>query len=286
MLQKEFFNVEPFNPYPYFDNTVLLNLSGGEQYEDNTVFPIGKYEIIVRAGGVRTISSSNQVSIYCGTTIDKVINITSPFVVRGYCGSETISNQSAQSVVLGTNPYSGVYKVNGVGNPSVSIPDVNHIFGNAGSAGTGKISMLTIYLASSGNCLGNGAKDTQASFTMFQLSGAGSCLHLMPIDGIFGVDYFYAFHVSGTAIGGGGSGSAYGGGASGRGSNYNGGNSPYGIGGAAGSVARDGTGIGHGNADGSSAGAFFDGISWNTISNITGNESDGMIKIIYLGPLD
>lgn len=286
MLQKEFFQVQPFNPYPYEDGTVLLDLVGNQQYIDNTIFPIGKYEFIVRGGGVKLIPSNGNIYNYCAVTIDKIINITTPFVVRGYCGGETISNQSAQSVVLGTNPYSGVYKVNGIGNPSVSIPDVNHIFGNAGSAGTGKASMLTIYLASSGNCLGNGAKDALASFTMAQLSGAGSCLHLMPIDGIFGVDYFYAFHVSGTAIGGGGSGSAYGGGASGRGSNYNGGNSPYGIGGAAGSVASDGTGIGHGNADGSSAGAFFDGTSWNTISNIIGNESDGMIKIIYLGPLD
>ncbi|MEE1030032.1 MAG: hypothetical protein UIC65_03340, partial [Alphaproteobacteria bacterium] len=49
MLQKEFFQVQPFNPNPYW-NPVIVNLSGASKFEANTVFVPGRYKIEVAPG--------------------------------------------------------------------------------------------------------------------------------------------------------------------------------------------------------------------------------------------
>lgn len=264
-------------------NENIVNLSGSSKYEGDTRFVPGVYEIDIHAGGA-TYSSSGSTSTGAGGRVHETVYISEPFLVKAYSGSKGTGD--GNSGTMGTNPYSGAFKVNGMsvnGTP----PTVNHIFGNAGS-----VSMTSSdpWGPSTGNCLGNGA------IALAQGSGAGSCLHLLPLNGIFGTDYLFAFHTTGgmTELQHGGSGGAYGGGASGSSisffgeatkSSSTGGSTPYGNGGAGvnNRGGNDGTGIGHGNADGSGAAAWFDGTVWKNSAAVAIKGIDGYIKITYLG---
>lgn len=289
MLQKEFFQVQPFNPNPYWD-PVIINLSGAQKFEEETVFVPGRYKVVVQAGGAY-VKDSNSTLIWDSALparITQIISVRKPFVVRGYCGQKSfvLRNSSAQTVSKqsGVNAYSGAFKVNAetVGK---NIPAVSHIFGNAGSCGRSYRDM-TPYQVSSGNCLGNGA----VSEGMFSAAGAGSCLHLLPVGGEFGSNYLYAFHVTSGAASSGGGGSAYGGAASGNGYqgvlSWNGGSTSYGSGGAAsGSTGIDGSGVGHGKHNRLGAGAWFNGGAWVQSDEVADSyDQDGIIKVEYLGP--
>lgn len=296
----------------YVDNTgyVILNLSGAQKFDEDTVFYPGKYNVVIQAGASKAGPSTAE--SYSGK-ISTTISVPQSFIIRAYCGSKASDNS-----VAGTNPYSGQYKVNG----SVSygsVPSVNHIFGNAGSCCRVRAGSTTYY-PSSGNCLGDGIASQ-----LYQGScatGAGSCLHFLPIGGVFGTDYLAAFHTTaaGSGIGGpggiegyffefGGSGSAYGGAGSGcsndytlPSSSYAGGSTPYGNGGAGvsgGSYSKtnpgkNGTGIGHGFGGGVSAkgcynpgaAAYFNGTQWIESTEVAAAREEGKIIITYLGPLD
>lgn len=304
MLQKGFFNVDPFNPRPYRDNTIV-NLSGAEKFEANTVFVPGRYRVLVRAGGsVAPIRGGNLSGIALSGEIQKDIVIENRFIVRAYCGSKA-----------GVNLYSGPFKVDPVLNQSV---DVNHIFGTCGSSNKGMPDLAESRdWLGSGNCLGNGW--SRFFDNNIYSVGAGSCAHIMPVDGVFGTDYYYAFHAtaapSGNILGyNGGAGSAYGGSASGGSMSYGsmgdhgqtsirGGNTPYGNGGAgaysgtgliAASVGNSGTGIGCGkkpltNSEllttflGSTA--FFNGTNWEDPGTTGAQGAEGAIVITFLGNL-
>lgn len=294
MLQKEFFQVQPFNPNPYWD-PVIVNLSGAQKFEEDAVFKPGRYRVVVNAGSTNTLGGT----IHYPVVIQKDVAVNTNFIVRAYCGSKSDVNTG----LIGTNPYSGEFKVNGYTSRSV-IPSVSHIFGNAGSAGFFSSSgtpPIPNEVASSGNCLGNGVFTSRGNITFATASSAGSCLHFMPVGGVFGTDYLFAFHSAGVpgrygnAFGGGGS--AYGGAASGgvqQGgysgvSTPNGGSAPYGTGGAGVTdriSGNNGTGIGNGKNNGYGAGAFFDGQSWNDETNYATSAVDGVIKVEYLGPLN
>lgn len=308
-MQKEFFLTEPFNPSPYWDNTIV-NLSGNQKFEQNTVFFPGRYKIVVQAGA--PYSSESDVTIGLSSRIEKTIDVSQYFIVRAYCGSKGTSSSG------GKNPYSGAFKVNSV-TSNVSVPYVSHIFGNAGSyAAQSGISPLNGYRYSSGNCLGNGAGGAGQSGN--HSIGAGSCLHLIPVNGVFGTDYLFAFHcTSGTMIGvyrlsqtisykvGGGVGSAYGGAGSGTvlapdsfqaapATSYAGGSTPYGTGGAGQTVqignyqkGKNGNGIGYGyggNQSANGSGAWFNGTSWVDSRTTAPKGADGYINITYLGPIN
>lgn len=310
MLQKEFFRVQPFNPNPYWD-PVIVNLSGAQKFEEDTIFLPGKYKVEIQAGASKAGGTSTAES-FSGKIITTV-SIYDKFIIRAYCGSKASNNN-----VAGVNPYSGIYKVNS----SISyqaVPAVNHIFGNAGSccrvrAGT------TEYCPSSGNCLGNGVTSQLSSGACS--TGAGSCLHFLPVGGTFGTDYLAAFHTTAAAsgIGGpggiegyfyefGGSGSAYGGAGSGCSNDYTlpsnsyaGGTTPYGSGGpgvSGGSYSKtnpgkNGSGIGHGFGGGvfakgcynPGAAAYFDGSQWIESTLVAGAREEGKIIVTYMGPLD
>ncbi|MBO7733682.1 MAG: hypothetical protein J6S67_14050 [Methanobrevibacter sp.] len=282
MLQNGFFMTDPFNPNPYWDN-VIVNLSGAQKFEENTVFKPGRYKIEVKAG------SANEYSNFggFGGLITENIVVNRTFIVRAYCGSAGKNTNFG-----GINPYVGPFKVNGYSVNGVP-PTVNHIFGNAGSVGGG-----TGYdNPSSGNSLGDGAIIDRYGWT----SGAGSCLHILPVGGVFGTDYLFAFHTTGGATGlnVGGTGGAYGGGASGASysifgesvvTTSNGGSTPYGQGGAGvnNREGNNGTGIGHGNNSGVGAAAWFNGTSWqdSTADPLSVSIRDGYIRITFLGPLN
>lgn len=287
MLQKEFFQVQPFNPNPYWD-PVIVNLSGAQKFEEDTVFMPGRYKIEVKAGGSSENTTGEDAFPGFGGLITENIVVNRTFIVRAYCGSAgKIGN------IGGTNPYVGPFKVNGYSVNGVP-PTVNHIFGNAGSVGGG----AEYYYPSSGNSLGNGAIIGTYGCT----SGAGSCLHIIPVGGVFGTDYLFAFHTTGgveALLARGGTGGAYGGGASGTSSSVfgesvvttsNGGSTPYGQGGAGVNrrVGNNGTGIGHGNNNGDGAAAWFNGTSWqdSTANPRSVTIPDGYIRITYLGPLE
>lgn len=289
MLGKMFFNAEPYNPRPNFDGSVI-NLSGGEKYDDNTIWSPGRYAITVQAGSCYPATDFGSSRIY------QEILITQPFIIRAYCGSKGTSTSA------GTNPYSGPFKVNSM-TTNQAVPDVSHIFGNAGSveAVTG-VYATSAYQYSSGNCLGNGA------FISGKSIGAGSCLHIMPIGGTFGTDYLFAFHCASGTLGTansrtyGGCGSAYGGAGSGSAINLGGtqggpatanagGNTPYGVGGAGHTVITgsqigySGSGIGYGyggGVSGNGAGAWFNGTQWVDSRTVGGLNEDGCIKVEYL----
>lgn len=299
MLQKEFFQVQPFNPNPYWD-PVVVNLSGAQKFEENTIFVPGRYRVLARAAasvapGCEALSGE----------IQKDIVIENRFVIRAYCGSKA-----------GINPYSGPFKVNPVLNQSV---DVNHIFGTCGSSNKGIPGEAeSINWLGSGNCLGNGW--SRVSYNSTFSVGAGSCVHIMPVGGVFGTDYYYAFHTTAAPAGNvlganGGAGSAYGGSASGGSSSYGsmgsigqisirGGNTPYGNGGAgaysgtgllASSAGNSGTGIGCGKKPlirdttplvtflGSTA--FFNGTNWEDPGTTGAQGAEGAIVITFLGNL-
>ena len=270
-LQNGFFMVKPFNPNPYI-NPVIVDLSGAQKFEEDTIFLPGKYKVEVKAGAAGLANAG-------GLIIENII-INDSFIIRAYCGAAR----------GGINPYNGPFKVNGYTYNAVP-PTVNHIFGNAGSAGA----TVREWHPSSGNSLGNGV--TVGS----DFSGAGSCLHIMPVGGVFGTDYLFAFHTTGGVgglLGVGGSGGAYGGGASGSSTSVagepvpatsNGGSTPYGKGGAG---VRDnngnaGTGIGPGYTNGLGAACWYNGSIWQDSSTdaSTASVEDGYIRITYLGPV-
>lgn len=281
MLQKEFFEVQPFNPNPYW-NPVIVNLSGAQKFEQNTVFIPGRYKIEVAPGSSIGLSSTPY--------MEYIETITEPFIVRAYCGGDATSSG------VGTNPYSGPFKVNGktslAAQPGV---DVNHIFGAGGGNGYRDASPVDINILGGGNCLGNGTGDSV--FNVFY-GGAGSCLHLLPVGGVFGTDYLRAYHICGA-----GNGSAYGGAAGAvvsgaAGWSYwatRGGNSPYGNGGPGSTsgnyTAASGSGIGSARytlVDGNyvmyNAGAYFNGTIWIDKPGINTKNKSSYIRITYLGP--
>lgn len=306
MLQKEFFNVQPFNPNPYWSNT-LVNLSGASKFDQNTVFKPGRYKIELAPGKSvlnETGTIGNGLFI---SNMEYIENITQPFIIRAYCGSD------ATNTSIGTNLYSGPFKVNGITSTvNQNGIDVNHIFGAGGGnvyqnhdgAYWGKW-----YNRGGGNCLGNGNIITNTFTNTTSYGGAGSCLHLIPVGGTFGTNYIRAYH---AACNLGIPGSAYGGAAGGgyTGSTdwaTRGGNSPYGNGGPAqlytptlfnGYWCSTGSGVGAGgkkiNVSISGytyqvvvgAGAYFNGTTWIDAPGSSSSTKSSYIRVTYLGPLN
>lgn len=301
MLGKVFFDSESFNPSPFWENTVLLDLTGASKYEADKIYPAGRYRIQVAPGkswydsgdGTGLLDITNDAGY-----MDFEERITQPFVVKAYCGSDATASG------YGTNPYEGQYKVNGIA-PGVKQNgiDVNHIFGAGGGNVFDPSYMSDKYYGGGGNCLGNG-NTCQRTYTSGKKSvwhhGAGSCLHLLPVGGVFGVNYLRAYHLAAFSNVPGG---AYGGGASraylGVGTEWvtRGGNSPYGSGGTP--ESPEGKGVGGGGKikvvsyEGiewkiiCSAGAYFNGNNW--VDHPSGTQpSNGLssfIRITYLGGL-
>jgi hypothetical protein len=133
----------------------------------------------------------------------------------------------------------------------------------------------------------------------------GACCHILPIDGVFGIDYLFAFHC-GAAKGG-----AYGGGAGGRGARYynssariyinsTGGTGETGIGGIGGAggtgtidgelgggtngnPGTSGSGIGAGTPTTGGV-AFYNGDIWIEPTRTSYLGGEARIKITYIGP--
>ena len=156
---------------------------------------------------------------------------------------------------------------------------------------------------------GRGGYDASVSGgdTKYPNALGSACCHFMPIDGVFGKDYYYCFHCGASPKGG-----AYGGGAGGRGSrmynsairgymNYTGGTGTAGKGGAGGkggtgtingqpgagvngSPGSSGFGIGAGTAT-SGGVAFYNGSIWTTPSRKTNANGVPYITVTYLGKL-
>lgn len=286
---------------------VIVNLSGASTYEADTVYPAGKYEIEVQSGGNSEWNTDTQQYI---STIDKpgkisqIIQVNQSFIIRGYCGSKGTKDSG------GINLYSGPYKVSPY---QGDISNVTHIFGNCGSCSRGVNNTKEGY--GSGNSLGNGV--VYSLYNLIISCGAGSCLHILPKNGIFGTDYLFAFHTTAAPVtipflqcGGG---SAYGGSASGGASStgsqgsqsqngFIGGNTPYGTGGTraysgtgllAYGYGSDGTGIGHGYVGdfgdhgsiiGKGATAWYNGTEWLQSDSWANPGEEGKIKVTYLGP--
>lgn len=291
MLHKTFFMTQSFNPGPY----LILNLSGAQKYEEDTVYPAGKYKIEVAPGRSSFADPALNTQYTAVSNMNHVEVIRVPFLVRAYCGGNATTSSS------GINLYSGPFKVNAVQNPTrVEGIDVNHIFGAGGGNcyfGAGW-SGHELY-GGGANCLGNGASYIPALLGIREFSGAGSCLHLLPVNGIFGTDYLRAYHTSPLAPGGGG-GSAYGGAGTGPGPRQGfadnwftrGGNSPYGNG--ATTESTNGSGIGKGFASVENlassgpavgAGAYFNGTTWVDEPGNSTNTGSSYIRITYLGPV-
>lgn len=292
MLLNGFFMTESRNPWPYADN-VIVNLSGSQKFTEGTVFTPGKYRIEIAPGGFCS-SASDTPGVPSGkyaSYINIVETITQPFKVVAYCGG----NATLGSV--GNNLYSGAFKVNGITEDTQSPGiDVNHIFGAGGgnsvSRGTNPLSVV-VHCRGGGNCLGNGSISTFGTNTLYY--GAGSCLHLIPTDGVFGTNYIRAYHVSPYAAS---CGSAYGGaeaaehvGIDGGNWGYRGGNSPYGNGGTTSREPGQGIGAGgkHVIISGAeytlAAGARFNGTQWVDVPGSLDNTVTSLIKITYLEPL-
>ena len=302
MLQKGFFLTDSFNPEPYWTNPIV-DLKGAQLFDQNTVFIPGVYLVDVQAGSASVTSNGSGKS----GRIQTEISVLDPFIIRAYCGSRGTSS------LAGRNPYVGAFKVNASDDHSSATPAVTHIFGNRGSTYRYPSGYLkALWQFTSGNCLGDGIFYSGSSL------GAGSCLHLLPVDGIFGTDYLFAFHcTAGTSVAksgsltfGGGVGSAYGGAGSGAVRNqsgsgspsgsitsFDGGSTPYGAGGAGVTVAQgagtavkgnNGSGPGYGYGGGVSpdgAGAWFNGTTWVDSRTTGGVGEDGHIIVKYLGPL-
>lgn len=289
----------------------ILNLSGAQKFDDNTIFNGGVYSIDVVAGSsfIGTAIDTPNTSSFgkgVGGKVSVTVTIPQPFVIRAYCGSKGNYN------IGGTNPYSGAFKENARYQASAPVA-VNHIFGNVGGSA---IDANGVQIPGGGNCLGNGVGINDVSNEKLGI-GAGSCLHFLPIGGTFGSDYLFAAHCCAGATGTwrspftvAGCGSAYGGSGAGygainsggsHGTVYNGGRTPYGEAGVA--VISDvpanfapasGTGIGAGLAQAGSvmpnwpirgAAAYFNGEEWLT-SNLYGNvEQDGHIIVTLVSAL-
>jgi hypothetical protein len=145
-------------------------------------------------------------------------------------------------------------------------------------------------------------------------------LHILPVGGVFGNDFLRCFHAtsgtlgyiasSGLNLGAfGGSGSCYGGAGSGSSNNltlssqsYNGGGTPYGLGGIgvaipgsnpSWSVGNNGVGIGKGIGGGRvengyrspGAACYFDGSEWLNSGQLASAGTDGKIILTFLGEL-
>lgn len=293
----------------------ILNLSGAQKFDDNTVFNGGVYSVEVVAGstfvGTATdVPNTSNNGKGVGGRVSVEVTIPQPFIIRAYCGSK------GNYGIGGTNPYSGTFKENAAYQEGTPVA-VNHIFGNVG--GSASIVSQGHQYPGSGNCLGDGIGVSDGGGLKYGI-GAGSCLHLLPVGGTFGTDYLFAAHCAPAATGWygsprcfGGCGSAYGGSAAGFAVNtngytvaaYNGGTTPYGEGGVA-FVAPsssdttypssvNGIGIGAGKTIAESAlrvywpakgsAAYFDGTEWQT-SNLYGNtEEDGHIIVTLVRPL-
>lgn len=305
MLENEFFKMQSYNAGPY----PVINLSGNEKYEQNTVFRPGRYLIEVAPGldsWVVNNTGDSSKSMSGFVYIRKEEIITEKFIIRAYCGSDSTGSGSP-----GTNSYIGPFKVNGVdattltsGSGPTGI-DVNHIFGAGGGnchayyhshpVGLPDLTLDT-YLAGGGNCLGNGSIYLQERGTnpYNAAGGAGSCLHILPENGVFGTDYLRAYHINGYQVRG-AHGSVFGGGASGAAAGNTvwftrGGNSPYGNGGT--TQGSDGQGTGSGKNGSSCSAVCFDGNSWTNTGTYVDALSAGVpaessyIRVTYLGPLE
>lgn len=267
-------------------NEVICNLTGSSKKDDNTLYAPGRYRVQVAPGD----SHLEGTDFTLVSNMDHIETLTEPFMVRAYCGSSGTNN------VPGTNPYSGPFKVNTASGSACNGIDVNHIFGAGGAQDYQYDSIFgNCYIAGGGNCLGDGCINHY--FADIPL-GAGSCCHLLPINGVFGTNYLRAYHCTsaGTAVGEISVGGAYGGGAGAKG--YRGGNSPYGNGGTAGGYIYQhnaGTGIGAGgktstiNVNGNAstvyvgAGAYYNGTTWIDEPGNGTNSGSSYIKITYLG---
>ena len=313
MLQKGFFNTKPFNPNPYWEGTVLINLAGSQKFEEDTVFPAGKYKIEVAPGVdswcVANVGDSSKNATTKVVYFSQQETIKEPFIVRAYCGGN-----SANNTTPGVNPYSGVFKVNAVNATTLSSGnkpngiDVNHIFGAGGGNGhyyyhadpVGPVPGITLdlYYGGGGNCLGNGSIyiDNRSDGTK-RAGGAGSCLHLLPVGGTFGTNYLRAYQINGFSANG-AFGSVRGGGATPSvsttsGGSYwftRGGNSPYGNG--ATSNGANGSGVGAGKSSTGCSAVYFNGTTWADAGISVNAMTNGvlapnsMIRITWLGPLD
>lgn len=293
-----------------------LSLAGGQKYENDYIWPAGRYQIELAAGSsyyyraayaASGISYSEINKSVPGGKIVQTITVNTQFIIRAYTGTR------GTKTAAGVNPYSGTFKVNGL-NTRSSVPDVSHIFGNAGSVSGADGQHI---MCSSGNSLGNGAYyKSPYAVESSNSTGAGTVLHLMPVGGTFGKDYLFAFHVTApSANGAAGCGSAYGGaGAGGKSDSVlplNGGNTPYGTGGVVPSgwnkaygISGNGVGAGVGAAvivpatgewtPGRPVGAaaWFNGDQWLNVAaysnvddfpNDNTYESDGYITMKYVG---
>lgn len=289
----------------------ILNLSGAQKFDDNTVFNGGVYSIDVLAGSTfagtaMDVPNSSSYGKGVGGKVSVEVIIPEPFIIRAYCGSK------GNYGIGGTNPYSGAFKKNAQYQESTPVA-VTHIFGNVGGSAKNTNS---VQFPGGGNCLGNGVGISNVNNEKFGV-GAGSCLHFLPIGGTFGTDYLFAAHCTagpacsanapfvapgcGSAYGG--SGAGYGAISSGgsHGSAWDGGRTPYGEGGVAvissvpaNFAPANGTGIGAGVSQSNGIGisralrgaaAYFDGEEWLT-SNLYGNtEEDGHIIVTLVRPL-
>ena len=301
MLQKGFFITKSFN----WAGRVLVNLSGSQQFVEDTIFPKGVYQVDVVAGATfdgighdQPMNPSTKKGV--GGKVYTEVTMEVPFIIRAYCGSK------GNYGVGGTNPYSGPFKVNALYQES-DVAAVNHIFGNRGGSAT--ISGQTAQFPGSGNCLGDGVGVNSNNNEKWGI-GAGSCLHFLPVGGTFGTDYLFAAHCAPAATGWAGTprciaggGSAYGGGAGGGAAYLNytcytwkGGSTPYGNGGNAvlgysGVTWSDayGTGVGAGKIASTgpfkgAAACFKDGF-W-TDTNLNGNvDEDGHIIVTFVRPI-
>lgn len=292
-LLESFFRAEVFNPSP----RIILNLSGSDFFDKDTVFPAGRYKIEVAPGMLHTFNdtwSSNTMSSNNPqfSYLEYEEEITEPFMIRAYCGSNATNNQTG-----GINQYVGNFKVNSVDarllpNSHSDGISVDHIFGAQGGSAYNLLSSPTqpFYVGGNGNCLGNGnciQFSTYDGNSEYSANGAGSCLHLLPLEGVFGTDYIRTYHAQSF---GGGPASSFGGAQAGyqytsTGWWTKGGSSPNGIGGQNNNSL--GTGIGS-NGDG----AYFNGKNWinvpkNIIMVVRGVKTKNFsrIKITFLGPL-
>ena len=279
----------------YPSNNLIVNLSGASKYEDDAVWPAGKYRIEIAPG-----VGYNATNLFPGVTqtaisrMNHIETIDQPFIVRAYCGG------NASAAGIGTNPYSGTFKVNGrANNVHENGIDVNHIFGAGGGNSYNEVvSLSDSWVGGGPNCLGNGSTEYGTGVaTGYVYGGAGSCLHLIPVGGTFGTDFIRAYHVAPQQDSG--EGSAYGGAQAGYYNNVGtswftrGGNSPYGNGGTTQSAA--GAGIGAGGKTISvteqgitynqtiGAGAYFNGSMWVDEPGNIGSNGSSYIRITYLG---
>lgn len=301
MLHKTFFMTQSFNPGPYS----VLNLSGAQKYEEDTVYPAGKYKIEVCSGEKDVKPQYIRPNVVVGPKLSPIIKeelITEPFIIRAYCGSNGtyVSDTQGQP---GVNLYEGIFKVNAVDSRTLSqysLPDgidVTHIFGAGGgnyyyNDSTSGISGPGSFSGGGGNCLGNGScRSYYTGDGGVDFGGAGSCLHLMPVGGVFGTNYLRCYHCApgdGGGAFGGGSGDVQ---TSGFARSTRGGNSPYGNGGTSVYPVKSDTGIGGGTGGEYQASAYFDGTMWHDIKGNIYHCDKGVItetsyiRITFLEPL-